>query len=270
MGNVFDLSDRQFRTERKEASIMVENAVGLVELSQKSTEELKQELLDLTCDRDADPMSQKVQFYKDQLAPWFEELSRRNPFPDAADQVRLVPGVWMPVWSTIPFQDIFPGRVYDQSYQIFQADGYYANMARYAPGSKLPIFQKLAAKLLTYDFMILQKFEVVEGQWYIQNVAIKQAFRINVSPLTIDKATTWFNQAVRSQLQKSAEAIEQKPNFEKLDKSTARKYEKIFQAKPQLQHLYIDPDFRLVKTQREAKQRPSYTIAVRLPNHPEA
>ncbi|WP_289500572.1 hypothetical protein [Gloeocapsopsis sp. IPPAS B-1203] len=39
--------------------------------------------------------------------------------------------------------------------------------------------------------------------------------------------------------------------------------EKTYLATPQLEHLYVDRDFRIVKTQREAAQRPSYTIAIR-------
>jgi hypothetical protein len=244
---------------------MVEPALDSVDLSQKTTAALKQELLSLTQDRDGDPLGKKVQFYKQELAPFFEELTRRNPFPQAEDQIKLVLGVWSPLWSTIPFQDTFPGRIYEQSYQIFHDDGYYANMARYTPGRKLPILRNLTAKLLAYDFMVLQKFEVKAGQWYIQNIRIEQAFRINVSPLTIDKAEAWFTSIVQSRLQSSGQEsiVPQAPSLENLDRSTAKKYEKIFQATPQLEHLYIDPDFRLVKTQREAKQRPSYTIAVR-------
>ena len=45
--------------------------------------------------------------------------------------------------------------------------------------------------------------------------------------------------------------------------SKTKKVEKILQATPQLEHLYCDRDFRIVKTQRESKQRASYTIAIR-------
>jgi hypothetical protein len=244
---------------------MVQNETNTVDLSQKSTEALKQELLELTNDRDADPLSQKVAFYKNQLAPYFAELSQRNPFPQVEDQVKLVLGVWRPVWSTIPFQDIFPGRLYEQSYQIFQDNGYYANMARYAPGHKLPILRKLAARLLTYDFMILQKFEVQDNQWFIQNVGIEQAFRLNVTPLSVEQAAAWLTKAVQTRLQKlAAQANLESLEVKNVSRSTAKKYEKIFRATPQLEHLYIDRDFRLVKSQRETKQRPSYTIAVRI------
>ncbi|MBD2089276.1 hypothetical protein H6F67_05350 [Microcoleus sp. FACHB-1515] len=227
-------------------------------LEQKTTDQLKQELLELVRDRDSQPLGKKVAFAKTELMPWFEELSRRNPFPNAIDQIDLVVGVWSPVWSTIPFQDTFPGRIYEQSYQIFANNGYYANMARYAPGSKLPFLKQFTEKLVAYDFMILQRFEVQNNQWFIQNVGIQQGFRVNLAPLTIEKAQAWFESAVKKLANRPV-----KPDFEKLDQSTAKKYEKIFEATPQLEHLYIDRDFRLVKTQREAKQRPSYTIAVR-------
>jgi len=36
--------------------------------------------------------------------------------------------------------------------------------------------------------MLIQRFEVLNGQWYIQNIGIKQTFRIRVIPLDIDKA----------------------------------------------------------------------------------
>ena len=229
-------------------------------LIHKSTDELKQELIELVRDRDGEALAKKVAFAKIELMPWFDELSRRNPFPNAIDQIDLVVGVWSPVWSTIPFQDIFPGRIHEQSYQIFQANGYYANMARYAPG-QLPLLKRFIEKWVAYDFMILQKFEVRSGQWFIQNIGIQQGFRLNFSPLSIEKAQAWFESAVQKQLAKGE--ANTTPDFQKLDRSTAKKYEKIFQAIPQLEHLYIDRDFRLVKTQREAKQRPSYTIAVR-------
>ena len=64
------------------------------------------------------PLKQKVEYYQ-QLEPIVTELSRRNPFPQPEDQVPHVLGVWTPVWSTIPFQDMLPGRVSKQSYQIF-------------------------------------------------------------------------------------------------------------------------------------------------------
>lgn len=234
------------------------------ELSHLSTTALKQQILQLTQDRDTEPLNQKVRFFQNSLAPLVEELSQRNQYKQAQEQVALVPGVWSPVWSTIPFQDTLPGRLRDQSYQIFHADGYYANIARYAPGQKLPWLQKLASILVAYDLMLIQKFEIATGQWQIENVAIKQAVRIRAIPLSIGKADDWFTGAINSIANKSSVTNSiPKPQIKSLSRSTAKQFQTAFRATPQFEHLYIDQDFRLVKTQREAKQRPSYTIAVR-------
>lgn len=224
-----------------------------------STEELKQAIIKLTKNRDTDSIGQKAQFAKTELVPLFTELSRRNPYPSPEDQVSVVQGTWASIWSSIPYQDLLPGRIREQSYQIFRDNGYYANMARYVPGHKLPFLQKLSSILLSYDLMVLQKFEVREGQWHIQNIAVKQALRMAVIPLTIEKAENWFTHVLNSNLKiPKAELL---PN---LDKSTAKRLETTLLTIPQFDHLYVDRDFRLVKTRREAKQRPSYTIAVRL------
>lgn len=231
-----------------------------------TTEELKQELLKLTESRNTESIRQKVQFYQNDLVPIFEELSRRNPYPRAEDQASLVLGVWSSVWSTIPYQDLLPGRIHEQSYQIFHDDGYYANIARYAPGQKIPFLQKLSSKLLAYDLMVLQRYEIRNGQWNIQNIRIEQAFRAGAIPLSIEKAEEWFTEVVKSKVKKYSETIDapKAPSLDNLDKSTAKKLKTAFLMVPQFEHLYIDCDFRLVKTQREATQRPSYTIAVRL------
>jgi hypothetical protein len=223
-------------------------------LTQKSTDELKQAVLHLVTGRDGDSLGQKVQFYKTDLVPLFAELQQRNPVPLVRDQVALVQGVWLSLWSTIPFQDIFPGRIRDQSYQIFHPDGYYANMARYAPGSRLPLLKNLSSWLLAYDFMLIQRYEVKQQQWLIQNVGIEQALRIRARPFTVEVADAWFTKAVASP---------KLVKLKNLDQSTAKKVEKVLEATPQLEHLYFDPDFRIVKTQRESKQRSSYTIAIR-------
>ncbi len=241
--------------------------INLDDLSHRSTEELKQELLRLTSTRDTDSLNQKVRFAKNELAPLFDELSKRNPFPNAEDQVSLVLGDWTPIWSTIPFQDTIPGRIRQESYQIFHNDGYYANIARYAPGLKIPFLRKLSSILFAYDLMIVQQFKIVEGQWYIQNIGIKQALRSRAVPLSRDKAEKWFAKFMDSRLQEPSQTKDsfKSPSLANLDQvSTAKRFQKTFEAIPQLEHLYIDGDFRLVKTRREAKQRPSYTIAVRL------
>lgn len=245
---------------------MIEKLLSADELRHLSTAELKNRLLELTKERNSESLNKKALFYKNDLSPFFEELSWRNPFPSAEEQVPVVLGVWSPIWSTIPFQDIFPGRIQEQSYQIFHDNGYYANIARYAPGHKLRFLQKLSSILVAYDFMVLQKFEVHNGHWYIQNVGIEQAFRIGGIPLDSNKAERWFTAIVQSRLQVSSPKIDSTKvrNLKNLDKNTAKKIERIFLATPQLEHLYIDYDFRLIKTQREVNQRPSYTIAVRI------
>lgn len=238
---------------------MVEHRLGLEPLHQLSTEALKQELLRLTEQRDTDALSQKVQFFKDTLAPIFAALSTRNPCPKVAEQAPLVLGVWTPIWSTIPFQDTIPGRLREQSYQIFHADGYYANVARYAPGQKLPLVRHMPSFLFAYDFMIIQQYQISHAQWSIQNVAIQQKLSLRSVPLSPERAEAWFTKVASS-----PKTVVEVPNFEKLDQKTAKRFATIFQATPQLEHLYIDREFRLVKSQRSVKQRPSYTITVRL------
>lgn len=247
---------------------MINNRVVLnsKQLSYWSTEELKQGLLWLTENRNTEPIKQKVRFYQENLAPVFEELHRRNPYPEPENQVPLVLGVWASVWSTIPYQDLVPGRIREQSYQIFHDNGYYANIARYVPGQNVPFLKKLSSSLYAYDLMVLQRYEIKNGQWDIQNIGIEQALRVGAVPLSVEKAEEWFTEVVKSNIQKYSKTFNsvEAPSFETIDNSTAKKLQTAFLMVPQFEHLYIDQDFRLVKTQREAKQRPSYTIAVRL------
>jgi hypothetical protein len=244
---------------------MVLDTLKMGQLSDLGTEELKQEVLSLTKDRDADPLKDKVLFHKETLMPYFEELRRRNPYPNVADQIPVVLGVWTPVWSTIPFHDALPGRVHDSSYQIFKDNGYYANIARYAPGNQIGLLQKLSAFLVAYDFMVMQKFEIQDDQWFIQNVAIEQKIRRRILPLTIERAEDWFEAVLEERMPELAEKTElpKELKFENLDRNTVKKFEKTYLATPKFEHLYVDQELRIVKTQREAKQRPSYTIAVR-------
>lgn len=244
---------------------MVANAVRLDRLSSLSTEELKEEVLSLTKDRDTDPLKEKVLFHKDVLAPYFEELQQRNPYPVVADQIPVVLGVWTPIWSTIPFHDALPGRQHDSSYQIFRDNGYYANMARYAPGHQVGWLNKLSAFLAAYDFMVMQRFEVRDGQWFIQNVAIEQAIRRRMFPLTIERAEAWFTEVLDKRIEEfnAKTELPKELKLEHLDRNTVKKFEKTYLATPKFEHIYVDHDLRVVKTQREAKQRPSYTIAIR-------
>ena len=178
---------------------MVEPLSNLGQLQQLSTETLKQQLLRLTENRDAEPLRQKVQFFKDALEPVFQELSTRNPFKRVEDQVPLVLGRWVPIWSTIPFQDTIPGRLREQSYQIFHDDGYYVNVARYAPGKQLLLLRKMPSFLFAYDFMILQRYKIVDEHWYIQNVAIQQKLRLGHVPLSVERAEAWFTKVIQAQ-----------------------------------------------------------------------
>jgi hypothetical protein len=250
-------------------------------LAAADTATLKSSLLKQVEGRDTYPMAKKVRFASETLMPIFNELASRNPTPDLSQQVPLLKGIWFPVWSTIPFQDILPGRVHQESYQIFDDNGYYANLARYKPGLKAPLLGLVSRWLLSYDFMIMQTYSVAapepgevnlsaaaehpaEEYWDIQNVAIRQALRFGSPALSPEAAQTWFNQTVAN-YQKNLEPQQQTPIAARgRNRVSAKQYQQISKAKPRLDHLYIDQDFRLVKTQREKSQRPSYTVATRL------
>jgi hypothetical protein len=125
--------------------------------------------------------------------------------------------------------------------------------------------QKLSSVLAAYDFMVMQKFEIRDGQWFIQNVAIEQALRWRGIPLTIERAEAWFTQVLDRRIEEFNQetALPKELKLDNLDRNTVKKFEKTYLATPKFEHVYVDENFRLVKTQREAKQRPSYTIAVR-------
>ncbi len=237
-------------------------------LASLSTDELKTRLLDLVKGQDELSVSKKVRFFKERLAPYFDELEKRNPTPDVHEQIPLVQGTWLSVWSTIPFQDILPGRVRSQSYQIFADNGYYANLARYRPGRKTPILSWFAKRLLSYDLMILQTYAVGEGTpedsaqqtWEIENIGIQQKLKVGAIALSPANAQNWFDQAMAEYKEKQDNPLE----IESADRATRKKYEGVYKAKPQLEHLYIDKDFRLVLSRREKSQRPSYTITTRI------
>lgn len=93
-----------------------------------------------------------------------------------------------------------PGRIREQSYQIFHDDGYYANIARYAPGHESSFWKKVSSRLPAYDFMVMQKYEVRNNQWWIQNVGIFQAFRNREIPLSVDDAENWFTDVVNTKV----------------------------------------------------------------------
>ncbi|MFP4337621.1 MAG: hypothetical protein ACLFQP_06795 [Halothece sp.] len=234
-------------------------------LTSLTTEELKEKLITLTKPRDQDSLSQKNKFYQTTLSPLFEELATRNLVRNPQEQSNLVIGVWKPIWSTIPFQDILPGRQREQSYQIFRKDGYYANIARYTPGTNLPLLRHFNVYPLAYDLMLIQKYETTLEEWLIENVSIKQALKLGGSKLTLDKAQNWFEKEMNTPLEQvnSGKTKVKLPFLKKANQKASKQLQGAAQAKPKLEHLYLDQDFRLVKSQRENKQRPSYTITVR-------
>lgn len=242
------------------------NITTVEKLGNLSTPEIKTQLLEIVRDKDSESLNSKVQFYQNELLPYFSELSKRNPYPKPSQQVPIVLGVWKSIWSTIPFQDILPGRIREQSYQIFHDNGYYANIARFAPGQQTKFWQIFTSKLPAYDLMVLQKYAIQDEQWFIQNVGILQELRNRNKPLTIVDAEDWFTRIFTTKLQEKTPEIDlqQEVNLDQMDRGTVKKFEKAYLAVSQLEHLYIDEDFRLVKSQREKNQRPSYTIAVRI------
>ena len=240
-----------------------------------NAEELKVRILEIVTGRDEETVGRKIALLDDELMPLFQALAKLNPIPEAEQQIPAMQGLWYSFWSTIPFQDILPGRVRKQSYQIFSDNGLYANLARYRPGHKQPLFNLISKFLLSYDLMILQTYAINEEagqlaesnqvlhQWNIENVGIKQRLRVGPTPLGKQQVNDWFEQAI-AQYQKQpekqkAQAIPKKG----VNNRTRKRYEKVYKARPLLEHLYIDSTFRLVKSIREKSQRPSYTIAIR-------
>lgn len=244
----------------------MQNIIPNKDLTNCTTSELKNKVLEIVKGKNNQTLREKVKFYQNELEPYFTELSRRNPISNVVEQATIVIGIWKSVWSTIPFQDIVPGRIDEESYQIFHDDGYYANIARYAPGHQSNFLRIFTSKIPAYDLMVLQKYAIKNEQWQIQNVGIFQALKKRDKPLTIDDADSWFTSIVKSKFQQPAAQIDlkQEVNLDTVDRNTIKKFEKAYLSTPTLEHLYIDNDFRLVKSQREAKQRPSYTIAVRI------
>ncbi len=243
-------------------------------LASASTDDLKETLLRFTQKADTDPIGKKAKLAQ-QLSPLFDELGRRNPTPDPAEQVPLVLGTWRSLWSTIPFQDMLPGRLREQSYQVFADNGYYANSARYKPGNDLPLLSQVSRWLVSLDLMILQTYDAGPDGWRIENVGIEQAVRFGAQPFSGGAARRWFDQAAakaiahataeadKSETRKTGPNPVSEPNLTGMDARTAKRFETVFRSQPQLEHLYIDRDFRLVKSRREASQRPSYTVALR-------
>ncbi|EJW13214.1 hypothetical protein A33M_0071 [Rhodovulum sp. PH10] len=242
-------------------------------LAETTTGELKAQLLALIAGQDERRLGEKRSLFETRLAPYFHELSRRNPHPRAEDQVAAVVGTWTPVWSTIPFHDVLPGRIRDQSYQVFRDDGFYANMAHHVPGQGSALANFLSPVLKAYDLMVLQKFAVADGAWEIENVAVEVAVVPRDRDLSVEAARAWFEAVLekkRPAFAATADVPDAQslapslaPDLSELDAASAKKLGKTFRAKPIMENLYVDGDFRLIRSRREATQKPSYTIGIR-------
>ena len=264
--------------ERLIPEALIPEALTPESLGRASTDDIKAAVLQLVREKDTQSVAKKVKFMNENLLSLFQALSQRNPAPNAAEQIPLVQGLWRSVWSTIPFQDILPGRLSAESYQIFAANGLYANMARYRPGYKWPLLSELSKWLLSYDLLILQTYEIstsgkgeerepetgaAHGKWEIENVGIQQRLRVGPGSLDAKTAIAWFEEAASTYQKAPSQAAIDLPKAG-VSRATEKRYEKVYKARPLLEHLYIDSDFRLVKSVREKNQRPSYTIATRV------
>ncbi|MEH2067999.1 MAG: hypothetical protein V7K47_07500 [Nostoc sp.] len=208
----------------------------------------------------------EIKFYKTELLPYFIKLSQHNPVFNITEQLRLLVGVWTPIWSTISFHETLPKRIQEQSFQIFQQNGYCASVARYILGKESFSYRESPLKLLAYDFMVVQKYEVKNGKWYIQDVGKFQAFKNPEIPLTLESASDWFTNVFNTQVKSSVLKVNLPKALEldNLDTNNAAQNQKTCLATSLVfEHLYIDSDWRLVKTQTDASQLPNYTIAVK-------
>lgn len=237
-------------------SALLESPFEPAAIAKADTSSLKSSLLKQVESRDADPMAQKVRFANETLMPLFNELEKRNPTTELSQQIPLLKGVWFPVWSTNPFQDILPGRVHHESYQIFDDNGYYANLARYKPGRKSQVLSWLSRWLLSYDLMIMQSYSVQTqaagksahslapdqtGQeyWDIQNVSIQQSLRLGSISFNAETAQSWFNRAVvKHQKTPKLQQQDSLPT-QRTNRVAAEQYQQISKARPRLNNLYI-------------------------------
>jgi hypothetical protein len=66
------------------------NVTTTRDLAYWSNPEIKNQILEVVNGRDLEPLKAKVEFYKNELAPYFVELSRRNPFKSFEIYLQLV------------------------------------------------------------------------------------------------------------------------------------------------------------------------------------
>ncbi len=231
------------------------------QLSAPKKLEFKNEILARVQGRNPEALNTEINFYKTELLPYFIKLSQQNPVFSVTEQLRLLVGVWTPIWSSISFHESLPKRIQDQCFQIFQQDGYCASVARYLLGKESSFSDNFPSKLPAYDFMVIQKYEVKNGKWYLQNIDRFQAFKNREIPLTLESVYNWFTNVVNTKVKpNSSKAL----NLQNLEINHVNEFKKTYLATSQVfEHLYIDNDWRLVKTQTDASHLPSYTIAVR-------
>lgn len=236
------------------------------QLSATKTLKAKNEIFARVQSRKPETLKAEINFYKTELLPYFIKLSQHNPVLSVTEQVRLLVGVWTPIWSTISFHETLPQRIQEQSFQIFQRDGYCASIARYLLGKESSLSQNFQSKLPAYDFMAIQKYGVQNGKWYLQNIDRFQAFKNRETPLTLESVYNWFTNVVNTKVKLNTSKVDlpKALKLENLEINHANEFQKTYLATSQVfEHLYIDNDLRLVKTQTDASHLPSYTIAVR-------
>ncbi|MEH2323629.1 MAG: hypothetical protein V7K32_08655 [Nostoc sp.] len=236
------------------------------QLSAPKKAKFKKEILARVQGRNPEALNDEIKFYKTELLPYFIKLSQQNPVFSVTEQLRLLVGVWTPIWSTISFHESLPQRIQEQSFQIFQHDGYCASVARYIMGKEPSVSPDFKSRLPAYDFMIIQKYGVQNGKWYLQNIDRFQAFTNREIPLTLESVYNWFTHVVNTKvnLNSSTGVLPKALNLENIEINHANGFQKTSLATSQVfEHLYIDNDWRLVKTQTDASHLPSYTIALR-------
>ena len=235
-------------------------------LSAKRTLKVKKEILARVQGRELESLNAEMNFYKTELLPYFIKLNQYNPVVSVTEQLRLLVGVWTPIWSTISFHESLPQRIQEQSFQIFQHDGYCASVARYIIGKEPSLSQNFQSRLPAYDFMVIQKYGVQNGKWYLQNIDRFQAFTNREIPLTLESVYNWFTHVVNAKVKFNASkgVLPKALKLENIEINHVNGFQKTSLVTSQVfKHLYIDNDLRLVKTQTDASHLPSYTIAVK-------
>ncbi|MBD2563797.1 hypothetical protein [Nostoc foliaceum] len=236
------------------------------QLSAPKKVEFKNEILARVQDRTPEPLNDEINFYKTELLPYFIKLSQQNPVFSVTEQLRLLVGVWTPIWSTISFHESLPKRIQEQSFQIFQHDGYCASIARYILGKEPSLCHDFQSRLPAYDFMVLQKYGVQNGKWHLKNIDRFQAFKNREVPLTLESVYNWFTNVVNTKVKLNTLklALPKALELENIEINHTNDLKKASLTTSQVfEHLYIDHDWRLVKTQTDASHLPSYTISVK-------